>query len=126
MSEQILLRELESDDSSVMFQTQMKPIPITPVDPFQQPTNFEEIKSSFPYFLAWRRPLDINDQVFSILILPQATGNIVARASTSRFSATGQGRTEEEAMKDIRSAIEVLLEEETNPSGDTEWPEDCR
>jgi len=126
MIEQILLKELESDDSSDKFQTQVKPIPITPVDALQQPTNLEEIKSSFPYFLAWRRPLEINDQAFSILILPQASGIFVARASTSRFNATGQGRNEEEAMRDVRSAIEILLEEEINPSGDTEWPEDCR
>jgi predicted RNase H-like HicB family nuclease len=125
MSEQILLKELESDDSSDIFRTQAESFVIPQVQPLQ-PTGLEEIKSAFPYFLIWRRPLEINDQVFSILIIPQVTGNFVARTSTNKFNATGQGRNEEEAMRDIRSAIEILLEEETSPSGDTEWPDDCR
>jgi predicted RNase H-like HicB family nuclease len=124
MIEQILLKELESDNSSDLFQTQAKQIPIPQVSPLEQQPSLEEIRSSYPYFLNWRRPLEINDRVFSVLIIPQVSGNFVARTSTSRFSATGQGRNEEEAMEDIRSAIEILMEEEASPSGDAEWPED--
>ncbi|MCK4820425.1 type II toxin-antitoxin system HicB family antitoxin [bacterium] len=40
--------------------------------------------------------------------------------------ATGQGETEDEAIKDIQDAIELLKEEEMNPSGDVEWPMEFR
>jgi len=124
MIEDVFLRELELDNSSDLFKAEL-PVTILRTLP-QLPPDSDEIKSSFPYFLTWKRQLEVNNRRFSILIIPQATGNFVARVSTADFNASGQGRTEEEAMLDIESAIETLMEEETSPSGDVEWPEDYR
>ena len=126
MIEQVILEELLLDDSSDLFVTEIEQIPIPKLPSPIPQLESEEIKSAFPYFLVWRRPLEVSDQVFSILIIPQVTGNFVARTSTSTFNAIGQGRTEEEALQDIKSAIEALMEEDANPSGDVEWPENCQ
>lgn len=123
MIEDMFLGEIQADNSSDLFKIQQVPITQVLVQPS---ADFEEIKISFPYFLTWVRPLEVNDRLFTILVIPQTTGNFVARTSTAKFNAIGQGKTEEEAMLDIKSAIETLMEEEANPSEDVEWPEDYR
>jgi len=40
--------------------------------------------------------------------------------------AVGQGETEEDAIRDIQLAMELLKEEEKDPSGDVPWPEEFR
>jgi len=83
-------------------------------------------KLQLPYLIPWTRFLTIDRKDFCILIVPQLSGKFVARTSTTKFNATGQGNTEDEALQDIKDAIESLIEEEANPSGDVTWPEDCR
>ncbi len=72
------------------------------------------------------RLLNVKGQFFPVLILAETEELFVARTETESFSATGQGATEEEALADVQSAIELLLEEEANPSEDLPWPEDFR
>lgn len=124
MSNQIFAQELISDNSDSAFQVPLNLIPSLMNNLVPDLEEIVESKEEFPYYLTWIKPLEISGREFSVLIIPQATGQYVARASTSGFNATGQGRTEEEAVQDIRSAIETLLEEEAHPSGDVEWPED--
>ena len=70
------------------------------------------------------RFLQIQGQFFPIDVVLQEEGGYMARYSNEKFAANGQGETEEEALEDIRSAIELLLEEETNPSRDLPWPKE--
>jgi predicted RNase H-like HicB family nuclease len=123
MSGDMFLEEIQADNSSDLFKIQQIPLAKVLVP---QSADFEEIKISFPYFLTWERPLEVDERLFTILVIPQTTGNFVVRASTAKFNATGQGKTEEEAMLDIKSAIETLMEEEANPSEGAEWPQDYR
>ena len=80
--------------------------------------------TSFSLFIT--RYLTVRREIFEVHIFPQLEGNYVSRMVTNRFNATGQGKTEEEAIADIKDAIETLIEEEANPSGDVQWPEDYR
>ena len=68
--------------------------------------------------------LQIQGQFFPIDVVLQEEGGYMARYSNEKFAANGQGETEEEALEDIRSAIELLLEEETNSSRDLLWPKE--
>jgi len=70
------------------------------------------------------KPFEVKGEVFHTLLLPQLDGSFVAKVNTESFYATGQGKNEEKALEDIKVAIEMLLEEEENPSGDAPWPED--
>jgi predicted RNase H-like HicB family nuclease len=124
MSEMISLYELELADSSFLFQRRTE-ILVPRIDRIFAKDD-SNLKGPFPYFLPWRRSLEVNNRMFIILIIPQANGKFVARTSTSKFNATGQGRSEGEALQNIKSAIELLMEEDLNPSGDVPWPEDYR
>ena len=68
--------------------------------------------------------LDVRKLTFEVLTIPQLDGSFVTRAVTERFCANGQGETLEEALQDIKEAIDLLLEENENPSGDAPWPKD--
>jgi len=72
------------------------------------------------------RLLEVQGRFFPILIMPESEEMFIARAETESFNATGQGATEEEALADVQAAIELLLEEEANPSEGLPWPEDYR
>jgi len=85
-----------------------------------------DVKVLIPYPFPSILPLEVRGELFSILLIPQTDGGTVARIATDRFNATGQGETEKEALRDIKSAIELLMEEESNPSGDVPWPENCQ
>lgn len=85
-----------------------------------------DIKEPSSYLLLRVQSLEVKGELFPVLIIPQADESFVVRAATNTFRASGQGKTEKEAIQDIKAAIELLLEEEANPSGDVEWPEDCR
>ena len=67
--------------------------------------------------------LEVRGQIFPVRV---AFGDnlYVARFASKRFNATGQGKTEEEALEDIRAAIELLLEEEEHPTNEDTWPRD--
>jgi predicted RNase H-like HicB family nuclease len=71
-------------------------------------------------------PVDVRDQTFEVLTIPQADGSFVTRTVTEHFSANGQGKTGKEALQNIKEAIELLIEESENPSGDVPWPKDCQ
>jgi len=66
--------------------------------------------------------LEVQGQFFSVRVIPQDEGGFVARVTTPEFSATGQGETEEEALQDIKSAIELLMEEDSEDEGTGRWP----
>lgn len=117
---------LERDNSDIVYQPSL-PITLLPLDIGDIFVDADaDIKVSFPPLLPSIQPLEVRGQIFSVLMIPQANGKIVTRTSTSRFDATGQGDSEGEALNDIKSAIELLLEEEANPSGDVPWPENFR
>lgn len=117
---------LEEDDSNVVHQPSL-PIILPSLDLGHIfPEADADIKVSILPIFPSIEPLEVGGQIFPILVIPQIDGKMVTRISTSRFNATGQGDTEEEALNDIKSAIELLLEEEANPSGDVQWPENCR
>lgn len=84
-----------------------------------------DIKVSF-MVLPSIQSLEVKGALFSVLMVPQIDGGVVVRTSTNSFNASGQGRNKEEALQNIKSAIELLLEEEASPSGDVAWPEDFR
>lgn len=71
-------------------------------------------------------PVNVGGLSFQVLTIPQVDGSFVTRAITENFNANGQGNTEEEALADIKDALELLLEEVDNPSGDVSWPKDCQ
>lgn len=56
------------------------------------------------------RILQVGDLSLLIETSLQIEGGYVAEASTPEFDAIGQGETEEEALQDIRHAIEILKE----------------
>ena len=117
---------LEEDNSSVAYQPS-PPIILPSVDlEHIFPEGDADIKVPILPLFPSIEPLEVGGQIFPILVIPQIDGKVVTRISASRFNATGQGDTEEEALSDIKSAIELLLEEEANPSGDVQWPENCR
>lgn len=60
-----------------------------------------------------------------IYLRSQDEGGFVA-FSFEYPGAIGQGETEDEALQDINSAIELLKEEKSNPSCDVPWPKDFR
>ena len=67
-------------------------------------------------------PLSVGGLSFQILTVPQSDGSFITRAVTESFSANGQGKTEKEALEDIKEALALLIEEADNPSGDVDWP----
>ncbi len=115
----------ELSNSTASFQPQIQKI-VVPKMGRLFAAGDSDVKRSVPYLFPWTRLLMVNKREFCILVIPQLSGKFVARTSTNRFSATGQGDTEEDAMQDIEDAIESLMEEEVSPSGDVAWPEDCR
>lgn len=126
MSEILYLCGTEFADSSLQFRPQLGEIRVPEMGRLFGETDSANIPQPFPYLVPWTRQLRINNAEYCILILPQSSGRFVTRTSTKRFNATGQGQTEEEALKDIEEAIKLLIEEENSPSGDTSWPEDFR
>lgn len=56
------------------------------------------------------RILEIREQLFRVVVVTE-DGLYISRVETEAFNASGQGETEEEALKDIKSAIELLLED---------------
>jgi len=123
MSELVYPCQPELSNSTIGFESRFRITTILEMERLF--TNADsDVKRPLPYLFPWTKLLKINDRVFCILIIPQHTGRFVARTSTSNFNATGQGDTEEEALRDIKEAIELLIEEANNPSGDAQWPED--
>jgi len=123
MKQIILPIDVEKDNSSAIYQPPAR----LQIRPYRMGKVYGEadagIEVAFPFPLPSLLPLEVKGQIFSVLAISQMDGSIVTRTSTSRFNATGQGKTEEEALQDIKSAIELLMEEEANPSGDVPWPE---
>ena len=68
----------------------------------------------------------IDDPFSEVFLLEDQTEGGFVVTSFTYPGATGQGETEDEAIKDIQDAIELLKEEEMNPSGDVEWPMEFR
>lgn len=116
---------LEKDDSSVYEPSEPLTLPLLDLGHIYAEAD-ADIKVPIPPIFPSIQPLEVRGAIFSILIIPQIDRKVVTRISTSKFNATGQGDTEEEALNDIKSAIELLLEEEVNPSGDVQWPENYR
>jgi len=122
-SELFCLSEPDLFDSAILFQPIIRELVISPMG-IAFPTSDSDNKISPPYLFPSPRSLTIRNEIFCILIIPQLTGRVVARTSTGKFNATGQGDNEEAALQDISEALELLLEEEANPSGDINWPQD--
>ena len=118
----IVLEEIFASDSDARFEPRIIEVPV--YHPERLFTGDTGALISSLYFLPRIVPLEVRMHTFSVLVVPHAQNEFVARAMTSRFNATGQGKTVEEALTDIKAAIELLLEEEANPSGNEPWPED--
>jgi predicted RNase H-like HicB family nuclease len=116
----------ELADSTSLFQPKIHELIIPEMGRLFSSADSNFPKVPVPYLFPWIRPLTINCREFCILIVPQPSGRFVARTSTRKFNATGQGKTEADALQDIKDAIELLMEEEASPSGDATWPEDCQ
>lgn len=69
--------------------------------------------------------LNIVEDVPYYYLDAQDEGGFVA-FSLEYPGAVGQGETEDDAIQDIKSAIELLTEEESNPSRDIPWPKNFR
>ena len=96
---------------------------------FQIPINghaiksFPELRLILPQFQFSRiRIINVREQFFPILVCPEPDGGYITRIETPKYNATGQGETEEEAIKDITFAIELLMDEDKDPSGEIPWP----
>ena len=58
--------------------------------------------------------IEVKNQHFLMRLNLQPDGGYVAEVSTPIFGAIGQGETEEQAIQDIRDAIDILIEETSN------------
>ncbi|MCJ7610173.1 type II toxin-antitoxin system HicB family antitoxin [Candidatus Bathyarchaeota archaeon] len=56
------------------------------------------------------RNIEVNHQDFTVLSQPLEDGCFMARTSSPKFNAIGQGDSEEEAIEDLRDAILALQE----------------
>lgn len=120
---QLALVDVEKDNSNEAYKLRL------PIYSYQMGSIFPDAdatKRLSPFPIASIQQLKVRNKLFSIFLIQSLDGGCIARTSTSTFSASGQGDTEEEALQDIRSAIELLMEEESNPSGDVSWPENYR
>lgn len=114
---------LETADSTDIFKLQIQEIVVPEMGRLFVDAD-SSIRGQLPYLFPWRKTLEVGDKEFCILIIPQLSGQFVTRASTEKLNANGQGRTEEEALENIKEVIELLLEEEQNLGGEVAWPED--
>ena len=113
---------LANSDETVKLQ---RPITIpSRMDYGQEQFGFNSDQSVKSPYQVRRTYLEVRGLLFPIAFISHADEGFIVRVSTQTFSATGQGETHYEALQDIKSAIELLLEEEENPSRETEWPED--
>lgn len=125
-SQIISIHEIKAEDSNEKYKPRLPVI----LPKLKMGSIFLEgdsaVQIPLPFPLVRIEPLEVRGKFFSVHIIPQPSGRFVARVSTNRFNATGQGETIEDALQDIKSAIELLMDEESHPSGEVPWPEDYR
>jgi len=123
---QTIFLDLDMDDSSGRYQHPSPIIQVSRIERvFVEADANANIKIPISFPSLQLRTIVVDRKFFAVLLIPQTEGGFVTRIITSKFNATGQGKTEEEALEDIKAAIGLLKEEESNPSGDVPWPEDC-
>ena len=123
MSRNICLSPLGTDTSNIIFNPKTISVFLKPFQKFlnEADANKSNVKKIINLYYV---PLDIRTLTFEVLTIPQEDNSFVTRVVTDQFCANGQGNTEEEALQDISEAINLLLEEEQNPSGEVPWPID--
>jgi predicted RNase H-like HicB family nuclease len=123
MTQKLLPVALEKDNSNDKFVANLVLKSWDLIEVFTSADSDIE-KPTPPILVTSVKPLEVKGRIFETLVLPQLDKSFVIKVNTESFHATGQGDSEEKAMNDIKEAIELLLEEEENPSGDIPWPED--
>lgn len=125
MEQATCISRLSKDTSNSMFNPLGIVIPIFRKNNLFNFDNAITIRVNPKPLIPYLAQLQVKSLSLNALIIPQSDGSFVARAETNNFCANGQGETEEEVLKDIKDAVEILLEESEHPSGDVPWPNDC-
>jgi len=115
------ISELSMGTSNATFNPSEVIIPNFHADIFDFDNSIKIMPKTLTPYL---RQVEVRGVLLGTLVIPQSDGSFVARSETDSFCANGQGETEEEALRDIKEAIAILLEETENPSGEVPWPND--